>query len=319
MKYIVTQVAQPKKNKVPQMQGAGVKKVSDAMAVYIKNAIVSLASAKMWNPDAVCILNCNFEVPEELRQVAERAKIQLLQVPYGKYKSNEAFSWAITQYKYDSMDFMVNEVMKDDDVLILLDTDTVCVQKLDDIFEEAEKGLILYPISHGYRHERRHSMIRNFQKLYGEDCDNLVHYGGEFFAGNRQALGELLQSCMEVIEKARQREDLEPWDDEHILSIAVERQLKQKVYPALEYIYRYWTNQFYLVSTNYFYDPVRIWHLPSEKNYGMMVLYEYFCRHQKFPTIEKMAAIMGFPGHHYKIWNPWRWKMRIRNKLKACK
>ena len=126
MKYIVTQVAQPKKNKVPQMQGAGVKEVSDAMAVYIKNAIVSLASAKMWNPDAV-------------RQVAERAKIQLRQVLYGKYKSNEAFSWAITQYKYDSMDFMVNEVMKDDDVLILLETDTVCVQKLDDIFEEAEK------------------------------------------------------------------------------------------------------------------------------------------------------------------------------------
>lgn len=192
-----------------------------------------LASAKMWNPDAVCILNCNFEVPEELRQVAERAKIQLLQVPYGKYKSNEAFSWAITQYKYDSMDFMVNEVMKDDDVLILLDTDTVCVQKLDDIFEEAEKGLILYPISHGYRHERRHSMIRNFQKLYGEDCDNLVHYGGEFFAGNRQALGELLQSCMKSLRR-RGRGKIWSMDDEHILSIAVERQLKQNVYPALD-------------------------------------------------------------------------------------
>ena len=37
MKYVVTQVAQPKKNKVPQMQGTGVKEVLDAMEVYMES------------------------------------------------------------------------------------------------------------------------------------------------------------------------------------------------------------------------------------------------------------------------------------------
>lgn len=316
MKYIVTQVAQPKENKVPQMQGAGARNVRSAMDVYVKNAIVSLASAKIWNPEAVCILNCNFEFSPELKKTAEQAGIQIHRVPYGKYKSREEFSWAITQYKFDSMDYMVHQIMENGDCMILLDTDTVCVQNLDEIFEEAENALILYPISHGYFHERRHSMIRNYRKLYGDDQRNLVHYGGEFFAGSREELDRLLESCAQIIEKARKNEELEPWDDEHILSMAVEQELKQRVYPANAYINRYWTNRFYLVSTNYFHDPVKIWHLPAEKNYGMIVLFEYFQKHGCFPEVKQMASIMGFPGHHYRKWNPYRWKMRIRNKLK---
>lgn len=51
MNYIVTQVAKPKENKVPQMKNKSLKTVEDAMSVYLKNAIVSLASAKIQMPD----------------------------------------------------------------------------------------------------------------------------------------------------------------------------------------------------------------------------------------------------------------------------
>lgn len=316
MEYIVTQVAKPKENKVPQMKNAALKTVDDAMRVYIKNAIVALASAKINNPDAACILNCNFEIPIELKNIAERAGIEICFVPFGKYESKEEFSWAITQYKFDSMDYVL-EHMSDEDCMVLLDTDTICTHELEELFEEAKSSLMLYPVNHGYLQDKRQRIRKNYQKLYKKNDTNIIHYGGEFFAGNKKLLQELLAHCHEIILRAKERTDLDAWDDEHILSIAAEHFMKDKIYSASPYICRYWTNKFYLVSTNYFYDPVSIWHLPAEKNYGMIVLYEYFEKNHSFPDIRQMARIVGFPGTGYKRWNPYRWKVLLRNKLKG--
>ena len=57
------------------------------------------------------------------------------------------------------------------------------------------------------------------------------------------------------------------------------------------------------------------WHLPAEKNYGMVLLYEYFEKNHRFPSMEQMAKMVGMPGTKYKKWNLYRLKMRIRNKL----
>ncbi len=317
MNYIVTQVARPKENKVPQMQSSGVRSVDSAVEVYLKNAVVSLASAKISNPDAVCILNCDFAPPDWLASVAEQAKIQIHQVPSGTYRSREEFSWAVTQYKFDSMGDVLGH-MEEGDCLVLLDSDTVCVRGMEEVFEEAAHSLVLYPVCHGYAQEKRQSILRNYQRLCGMENRNLVHYGGEFFAGSKATLEKLLDACGGIVEEAQGREDLEAWDDEHVLSIAVERFLKESVYPASPYICRYWTNQFYLVSTNYYYDPVYLWHLPAEKNYGMLVLYDYFAKCHRFPDVRKMAKIMGLPGTAYQRWNPYRLKMRLKNKLKCC-
>lgn len=315
MNYVVTQVAKPRMNKVPQMQDSSVKNVEDAMDVYVKNAIVALVSVKIHTPEVICILNCNFEVPSDLKNVAEKAGIKIHMVPFGKYKSKEEFSWGITQYKFDSMDYVL-QLMDDGDCMLLLDTDTVCTQDLTEIFKEAQSSLILYVVNHGYLQERRQDIIENYRKIYNLDQANVIHYGGEFFAGNKQYMEKLLYYCDAVIQAAHKTNDLKPWDDEHILSIAIKHFWNESVYPASPYIFRYWTNQFYLVSTNYYYDPVKIWHLPAEKNYGMIALYEYFEKNHEFPSIKKMASMIGLPGTNYKRWNPYKWKMRIRNKLK---
>lgn len=314
-KYIVTQVAKPKENKVPQMQSAGVRNAGDAADVYVKNAIVSLASAKIQNPGAVCILNCNFNVSSEFQKTAGEAGIRIDFVPFGKYKSKEEFPWAITQYKFDSIAHML-EVMDEDDRMVLLDTDTVCMRNLDEVFDEAGQALILYAVNHGYYQEKRQNIIFNYQHLYGSGCMNLVHYGGEFFAGSRKLLCRLLSYCEVVIQKARVQEELKDWDDEHILSIVAEHYMKTDVYPAGAYICRYWTDRFYLVSTNYYYDPVMIWHLPAEKNYGLLALYEYFEQHGCFPEPSRVARMMGLPGVKYKRWNPYKWKMRLKSRWK---
>lgn len=315
MNYIVTQVARPKKNTVPQMQGNGIDTVDKAMDSYLKNAVVSLASAKLQNPNAVCILNCDFDIPENMAQTAQKAGIQIHKVPFGGFASKEEFQWSITQYKFDSMAYVL-KLMKDGDCMLLLDTDTVCMQNLDELFEEALQSLVLYPVPHTFSQTKRAEIRYNYKTIYAGESDNLVHYGGEFFAGSKKQLQRLLDACETVVQKARKAEGLKPWDDEHVLSIAVQRDLRDCVFPANAYVCRYWTNQFYLVSTNYYYDPVCVWHLPAEKNFGMLTLYQYYEKHACFPDIKKAARILGLPSVKYKRWNPYRWKMRILNKIK---
>lgn len=315
MNYIVTQVAKPKKNTVPQMQGNGVDTVERAMDTYLKNAVVALTSAKQQNPDAVCILNCNFEVPKYLLQMMEKAEIKVHKVPFGRFESKEDYQWSITQYKFDSMAYVL-ELMEDNDCMLLLDTDTICMKKLDELFEEASQSLILYPVAHSFSQIKRAEIRENYRTMYPVKCDNLVHYGGEFFAGNKKQIQRLVDACETVTQKARETDGLKPWDDEHILSIAAEHYLRDCIFPANAYICRYWTNRFYLVSTNYYYDPICIWHLPAEKKFGMLVLFDYIERHGELPEVKKTAKMVGLPSIQYKAWNPYRWKIRICNKFK---
>ena len=315
MRFVVSQVARPKKNTVPQMQGNGIDTIDRAMDVYLKNAVVALASVRCHNPDVVCILNCNFKISDELRQIAQDARIQIHMVPFGKYASKEEYKWSVTQYKFDSMAHVL-ELMEDGDCMLLLDTDTICMKSLEELFDEASESLMLYPVAHGFSQSKRAEIRYNYRILYSKECDNLVHYGGEFFAGSKKQIKRLLDACEAVIRQARGKNELKPWDDEHVISIAAEYLLRDCIYPAHAYICRYWTNQFYLVSTNYFFDPVCIWHLPAEKNFGMLVLYDYFKKHRSFPELKKAAAIVGLPSTRYKVLNPYRWKMRILNKFK---
>ena len=95
MNYVVTQVAKPQKNTVPQMQQKSVQNVDSAMNVYLENALVSLASAKQTTPDAVCILNCNFEIPElALRSIrCLMANIRAMRIFHGRSLSINLIPW----------------------------------------------------------------------------------------------------------------------------------------------------------------------------------------------------------------------------------
>ena len=315
MDYVVTQVAKPQINKVPQMGGNDGANSEKAVRIYVQNALVSLASVKMNNPQVECILNCDFDIDSDLAKEFEKLDIRIHRIPFGKYSSDDRYIWAITQYKFDSLSHML-DIMQDGDRMIQLDADTVCVGNLDEIYQEADEGIILYVIDHGYCEEHRSCIRRNCARLYGENVCNVIHYGGEFFAGCKKYMTDFLISCQEVMDKMKKTVDLEPWDDEQVISIAASYLLKGRIYPAGAYISRYWTNRFYLVSTNYCYNPVKIWHLPAEKKYGMMVLFNYYMQRRKLPSIRKIAVIMGLPGSKYKRWNLYRWGMRILNKLK---
>ena len=87
--------------------------------------------------------------------------------------------------------------------------------------------------------------------------------------------------------------------DEFILSQAAEKQ-KALIKNAGAYIYRFWTGAFHLVSTCYKYNPITVIHVPDEKINGMIKIYNYYCRNNKLPSIEKVYSILGLKHMKYK-------------------
>jgi hypothetical protein len=297
MKYVVNMLAMPKSITTSQ---TGTIDIEQAMKQYLKNAYVSLVSTIMNNPDINAILCTDIDIDvdyPEMAHVFRKHNIRISHVKYGTITIESKSAWSICNYRYDVMKYLV-ETMNSDDIVLMLDTDTICVSSFADLFDDLHYDLFLYDVNHRHSNSDRTCILDNYQMVYGK-TSNLVHYGGEFICSRISIINELLTSCLKVIEMTNNFEGLRNFNDEHITSIAVYEYMRHKVHNSESYIYRYWTNKFYLVSTNYHANPVSIWHLPDQKGLGLIWLYNYLVRTHHLPDINKMAKAFDFPKISY--------------------
>jgi len=297
-----------KENYKTSMQLAG-KMDEKKLALYMENIFVSLKSAALHNPADTVMLVVNKEVPEGYKDLFEKENIKIKKINFDRYVMPENFVWSLAFFKLCALFYVAEE--EDYDNILLLDADTITMQSYDEMWEECKTGVILYPLGHSYHHHDRERIRSDYQRLYEEDL-NVVHYGGEYVCGNRQAVRLFLTECQAVYDRMQEKNfDVDDHTgDETILSIAaarmqaVTRQGERQrgdsrqcrhveVIAAVPYIYRYWTNEFYLVSMNAVYNPVCIWHLPDEKEHAMVYFYHYYRKRKRFPEVRKSARIAG--------------------------
>lgn len=266
------------------------------LALYMENTFVSLKSAALHNPSDTVMLVVNEEVPEPYKSLFGKENIKIKKINFDRYVMPQNFVWSLAFFKLCALSHVAEE--EDYDNFLLLDADTITMQTYDEMWEECKTGVILYPLGHSYRHHDRERIRSDYQKLYKEDL-NVVHYGGEYVCGNRQAMQLFLAECRSVYERMREKNFCvdDHTGDETILSIAAARmqaaEVKAEVVAAVPYIYRYWTNEFYLVSMNAVYNPVCIWHLPDEKEHAMAYFYRYYKKKNCFPGVRRSARIAG--------------------------
>lgn len=103
----------------------------------------------------------------------------------------------------------------------------------------------------------------------------VTHYGGEFFAANKEDAQVFSFDCLKIYQKMIERNFVTTHGDEFILSIAAFN-MANKVKNAGAYVHRFWTGSLRVISTNYKYDPVTVLHVPAEKQDGMVRLYRYY-------------------------------------------
>lgn len=295
MNYVTNMLARPKTIRTKQM--GSVPDVDQGMEIYLKNSFVCLKSVKLNNPSVHCILVVDYDLPDRWEKQFQSNGIEIAKVEFGKFQISDEFDWGIVQYRYDVMQYLCQRLEKSDNV-IMLDTDVICVGDLDPVFEEITYRVCLYDVQHSKKAKDRKFILDNYLKIYSDKqhCE-LIHYGGEFIGANGKYLKLLLDASKEVMQLSNSVSGLENFNDEHITSIAVYNNWnKIPVNNANAYIYRYWTHpDMYLVSTNYIYNPVVLWHLPFEKNRGFLFVYEYLTTKNKMPSNVYLARLFGFP------------------------
>ena len=272
-----------------QLQG----KMDDKkLALYMENIFVSLKSAALKNPQDDVMLVVNAEIPLQYKTLFEKENIKVKEIPFDRFVMPDNFVWALAFFKLCALSYVVEE--ENYDKYLLLDTDTITQECYEEMWEECETGVILYPLGHSYHHHDRERIREDYFRLY-EKPMNLVHYGGEYVCGNRTDLCTFMTECQEVYDRMKEKNFQvdDHTGDEKILSIAAAKGKTTEIVAAVPYIYRYWTNDFYLISTNTVYNPVCIWHLPDEKEHAMRYFYRYYRKNNCFPDKRKCMRIAG--------------------------
>lgn len=274
-------------HKVPNVSAKDEKNIID---IYFKNIFVSLKSAKISNPFDDVALITNYRIPENFQRLYEKNNILIFYCDFKNFCMPKDFKWALAFYKLCALKFIVDEAHYDN--YLLLDSDTVTTNSYVDLWEEAQFGLMLFDVNHTFFHNVRNEMIKTYNILYNYTI-NIQQYGGEFICGSKGVLQEFVKKLDEVYYtiKSNKFNISKSSGDELIISIAATKM--SKVFNSGAYIDRYWTEKFYLASTNYINDPVAILHLPGEKESGIISLYNYLIKNESLPR--NIYKILGLP------------------------
>lgn len=263
--------------------------------MYLKNILVSLYSAKKSNPDDDVLLCTNCDIPDKWKRIFESKNIPVRKIEFDSFVIPQKFPWALAFFKMCVLNTLVNEGAYER--FLLLDADTYTVLPYEDLWKESDTGVLLYPLGHSFFHHDRQIIKNDFYSLYPDLQDvPVVHYGGEFVAGNIKHLKPYMDVCREIFDKLSEKgfSMEERIGDEDIWSAAATLSFgKIRIVTATPYVFRFWTEDFYLISTVTVSNPVCIWHLPAEKETGIIRLYNYVMKNDCFPSVNKASKYLG--------------------------
>lgn len=270
---------------------------NDTREMYLKNLFVALVSAKKNNPEDDVVLSLNEDISDKWKSSFEKEGVKVRVMDFDSFVVPKEFPWSLAFFKMCVLYTFVKEGEYDN--YLIMDADTFTTRSYEDMWKEAAMGILLFPLGHTYSHSDRETIRKDFTKFYPDEAKKLpiVHYGGEFVLGNREDLRKYMDVCLEIFEKieASGFKAEEKIGDESLWSIAAAL-LNGDIFfiTGIPYIYRFWTGEnFYLVSSVTSQNPVSIWHLPVEKETGIIRIYDYYRKKGKFPEVKKAQWLLG--------------------------
>lgn len=260
--------------------------------VYMKNCCVSLLSTKKANPsvDVACVTN--IDIPNPYRKILSDNGILIISTPFNAFRFSEDYKWGLAFFKLCALKYVVEHF--EYDYYSYLDSDVYVQASFENIWRECDDNILLYDINHGLQVKDYRNMLAELQSFL-QTTQIVTHYGGEFFAANRQNAKYFVEEAHKIYHQMLEGNFCTTIGDEFILS-AVAHSNRNLVRNAGAYIFRFWTGSFHLVSTCYQYNPVVILHVPDEKTRGMLKIYRYYTVHQQLPSTRRVWRILRV-GH----------------------
>lgn len=259
---------------------------------YIKQSFVSLKSALINNSDIEAVLVSNQPLPKPYNELFEMNGIKVEIVLFDDFCVPTDWRWEYAFYKLKVLDYMSHNA--EADYLLGLDTDTYVALNLEGFWDECgSDNPILSPLPFDSTEGGRRQISDDYERIFKlNKREYIVQYGGEFLGGSSVALQKLAEEVKFIYRSIREMnfEVDKNSGDEAFLSMAAH---KLACNPAVPYVRRYWSRRkWYEVDSAWFF--VSVWHLPSEKNYGLNIMYEWLKEDKKF-TIEQAAKLFNLP------------------------
>ena len=220
-----------------------------AYDIYMKNLVVSAISAKNnGGCNLTVVVATNISIPQNIKELLENNNIEIVNEDFDVFTFDNKIDWGLAFYKLCAIYKFAREY--EFEYYSYADTDVYIQKAYDDIFKECDQNILLYDINHGLSTTDYNILLEELCAYY-KSSKLITHYGGEFFAANRQNTLIFTERCLEIYKKMINESITTSKGDEFILSIAAD-ELKSIVKNGGAYIYRYWTSQgMRLVSTNY--------------------------------------------------------------------
>lgn len=262
--------------------------------IYIKNAIISLVSAKLHNPDACVGLVINIELEEKWKKMLEDNSIVIWVCPFENFRMPQAMVYSLSYYKLCAFDY----VLKNTDFkrFCFVDCDTISMKNYEDIWTECDDAFMIVPNDEPYYAPVRKEINSLYSKLYGKNMNTLTHYASGFMIGTKEVMKVILDRCHNVYDKLLSLDELNAkGGDEIVWSTALADYdgiiRSPKAYCLLSFASatRYWIDK-----QDYTDENVVMWHLPADKRYSMIWAYNWFEKHGELPPMEKMAKASRF-------------------------
>ncbi len=260
----------------------GVNVFGDAYSTYLKNACVALCSAKFYNPKAEVCLATNLNqhtLPKEYTELLFNAGITIIYIPFDSFVFPDDYTWSLAFYKLCVLKHLTLKGYKN---ICYMDTDVYVQGEFDNIWKECEQNILLYDINHGLGVNDYKIICDEFESFLG-DQRLITHYGGEFFAASSDNAEIFCKHAEYIYNRMIENSFQTTKGDEFILSLAADK-MRSKIKNAGAYIFRFWTGTFRLVSTCYEYNRITILHMPSEKEYGNIKLYDKYIKRGRIPS-----------------------------------
>lgn len=270
---------------------------SERITTYLKNCCVALISAKKHNPSYDVALVSNIDIKEPFLSLLQKNDILIIKVPFDSFNFNAEYTWSLAFYKLCALYHISKECKYD--YYAYLDADIYVQNSFNDIFEECNSHILMYDINHGLQVKNFNQFLLEVHSFLSND-KIITQYGGEFFAANRENAIKFSNECEIVYKKMLSCSFTTTQGDEFITSIVADK-LSYNVRNAGAYVYRFWTGKFRLISTNYEYNPVVVLHVPTEKETGMIEIYDKYISKSKVPSQEKVWKLLHLNRSYFKI------------------
>jgi hypothetical protein len=257
--------------------------------IYWRCLVLFYATSKRFNKTQKHLLFTNVNVLPEVdgksvQKMLEDLGVEVIFTDF-KYKTPKGYFNLFQNqfYEFSILEYIVKNNQNQDDQYLILDSDCIFTKPAEELFTEAvaNNGFISFEdacttelVIHGLS---RIDMKDLYEELSGRPVYEIPGYHlGEFFLASVKNINIIFSGFLELWPELMRRYEagLPKFNEEAQTLSYLYYKNGFKASPRTDLLKRIWTNPVFYRNVEKTDPDVTIWHLPSEKTYGLARLYQ---------------------------------------------